>query len=44
MLLGRAVSSALETQEAESGNYSRDFRGSVNEENNHPANELLIIR
>ncbi|CAN7129439.1 unnamed protein product [Brassica rapa subsp. narinosa] len=34
-----AVSSALETQEAESGNYSRDFRGSLNEENNHPAND-----
>ncbi|KAH0919471.1 hypothetical protein HID58_027131 [Brassica napus] len=33
------VSSALETQEAESGNYSRDFRGSVNEENNNPAND-----
>ncbi|XP_013590774.1 PREDICTED: uncharacterized protein LOC106299191 isoform X3 [Brassica oleracea var. oleracea] len=37
------VSSALETQEAESGNYSRDFKGSVNEENNHPANESLKI-
>uniref|UniRef100_A0A0D3CXN0 HTH myb-type domain-containing protein n=1 Tax=Brassica oleracea var. oleracea TaxID=109376 RepID=A0A0D3CXN0_BRAOL len=36
------VSSALETQEAESGNYSRDFKGSVNEENNHPANDRSL--
>ncbi|KAJ0242782.1 Myb family transcription factor PHL8 [Hirschfeldia incana] len=33
------VSSALETQEAESKNDSRDFRGNVNDENNDPANE-----
>ncbi|KAF8099945.1 hypothetical protein N665_0235s0042 [Sinapis alba] len=37
------VSSALEAQEAESENYSSDFKGSVNEENNNPANEGLQI-
>ncbi|KAG2312904.1 hypothetical protein Bca4012_027511 [Brassica carinata] len=37
------VSSASETQEAESKNDSRDFRGNVNEEKNDPANEGLKI-
>ena len=39
LLLGLADSSASETQEAESKNVSTDFRGSVNVENNNPANE-----
>ncbi|CAH8327164.1 unnamed protein product [Eruca vesicaria subsp. sativa] len=38
-----AVSSASETQEAESKKDSREFRGSVNQENNNPANENLHI-
>ncbi|CAH8364337.1 unnamed protein product, partial [Eruca vesicaria subsp. sativa] len=38
-----AVSSALETQIFESKNDSRDFKGSVNEENNNPANEGVQI-
>ncbi|XP_018451046.1 myb family transcription factor PHL8 isoform X2 [Raphanus sativus] len=37
------VSSASETQEAESKNDSRDFRGDANEENNDSANEGLKI-
>ncbi|KAF8091261.1 hypothetical protein N665_0450s0019 [Sinapis alba] len=37
------VSSASETQEAESKNDSTDFRGSVNVENNNPANEGVQI-
>ncbi|KAH0919814.1 myb family transcription factor PHL8 [Brassica rapa] len=36
-------SSASETQEAESKNVSTDFRGSVNVENNNPANEGVQI-
>ncbi|KAL0807300.1 hypothetical protein Bca101_099792 [Brassica carinata] len=38
-----ADSSASETQEAESKNVSTDFRGSVNVENNNPANEGVQI-
>ncbi|XP_018462267.1 myb family transcription factor PHL8 isoform X1 [Raphanus sativus] len=38
-----AVSSASETQEADSKNDSTDFRGSVNVENNNPANEGVQI-
>ncbi|CAF2139101.1 unnamed protein product [Brassica napus] len=38
-----AVSSASETQEAESKNDSGNFRGNVNQENNDPANEGLKI-
>ncbi|CAG7904188.1 unnamed protein product [Brassica rapa] len=38
-----ADSSASETQEAESKNVSADFRGSVNVENNNPANEGVQI-
>ncbi|KAG2321516.1 hypothetical protein Bca52824_014729 [Brassica carinata] len=37
------VSSASETQEAESKNDSTDFRGCVNVENNNPANEGVQI-
>ncbi|KAG2322270.1 hypothetical protein Bca4012_056945 [Brassica carinata] len=37
------ASSALEAQEAESENYSTDLKGSVNEENNNPANGGLQI-